>query len=76
MRWGHWRTRKKLTDSPWLYFLFQLAERLGEADIRKLAALPAPQLLHWQAYLLMQAAPPDPLNVNRTSPGAACRLKR
>ncbi len=40
-------------DSPWLMLVFTLADRLGEADPRKIASLPANILRYWQAWLLL-----------------------
>ncbi|OWF79257.1 hypothetical protein B4907_16820 [Yersinia kristensenii] len=40
--------------------MFQLADRFGEIDPRKVSALPADILIHWQAYLkLLNTPPPD-----------------
>ncbi|MCR3916633.1 hypothetical protein, partial [Klebsiella variicola] len=45
---------KKLSDSPWLELIFWLADRWGEPDPSKIAALPANTLYHWRAYFLKQ----------------------
>jgi len=35
-------------------FIFQLADRWGESDPRKIADLPVEILLHWRAYFIKQ----------------------
>ncbi|EAA8395289.1 hypothetical protein AB4D51_004569 [Salmonella enterica] len=37
-------------NSPWLMDIFSLADRLGEADPRKIASLPADIILYWKAW--------------------------
>ncbi|OVZ93049.1 hypothetical protein CBW54_02935 [Yersinia kristensenii] len=38
--------------------MFQLADRWGEPDPRKIAELPVHIIMHWQAFFNLQAAPP------------------
>jgi len=40
--------------------IFQLADRWGESDPRKIAALPAQVLNHWRAYFKLQGITADP----------------
>ncbi len=39
--------------------IFQLADRWGESDPRKIAALPAQVLNHWRAYFKLQGITAD-----------------
>lgn len=51
---GKLEEAEKLSDSPWLELIFWLADRWGEPDPSKIAALPANTLYHWRAYFLKQ----------------------
>ncbi|ERT11405.1 hypothetical protein [Photorhabdus temperata] len=48
--------------------IFELADRWGEPDPRKIAALPANVLRHWQAFFMLNAQENDlgtePVSVN------------
>lgn len=50
--YGNLDDAKKLTDSSHLRFIFQLADRWGEPDPRKIAALPAEIITYWQAFFV------------------------
>ncbi|NBM68765.1 tail assembly chaperone [Proteus sp. G2663] len=52
------RGKKKLTDSPLLYFAYQLSEELGEIDPYRVLNLPANTLLGWQAYFALKSEKP------------------
>ncbi|HBO25049.1 MAG TPA: hypothetical protein DD649_19505 [Providencia sp.] len=39
-------------NSPYLKLIFQLADRWGEPDPRKIAQLPAEIITHWQAFFM------------------------
>ncbi|PNK88850.1 hypothetical protein CEQ31_003620 [Serratia odorifera] len=61
--------------------VFQLADRWGESDPRKIAALPAQILNHWRAYFKLQgitadavedAAIPQPDQPSQKSIDAQC----
>ncbi|WP_119711445.1 hypothetical protein [Arsenophonus endosymbiont of Aleurodicus floccissimus] len=52
-----WIALKKLIDSARLGFLFQLADRWGEPDPRKIAALPNEILTHLQVFFLLEREP-------------------
>lgn len=43
-----------MSDSPSLELIFWLADRWGEPDPSKIAALPADTLFHWRAFFLKQ----------------------
>ena len=47
--------------------VFQLADRWGESDPRKIAAMPAHILNHWRAYFKLQGMTADAAESARSS---------
>ncbi|NYA15762.1 hypothetical protein [Serratia fonticola] len=46
--------------------IFSMADHFGEPDPRKIAALPADILTHWQAYLDLKNSRPSPAAAQKT----------
>ncbi|PXM39846.1 hypothetical protein DMT39_18885 [Klebsiella variicola] len=67
---------KKLTESPQLRTLFALADRWGEPDPTKLAAMPANILTYWEAYFALlkeEGKPPLAAPQSSAAPSAVAR---